>query len=289
MIKRGNAVAAVWVLAAVGWMGACGGGDDGGSDSATLGLSGGASPADIQQAFCERFAKELCAARTKCCAELPPDGPFTCEESVNGACYLRMDSELHDGWVFSAERIDATLQRLQTAAANCGAYRLPDRGDPFAPQVLALGDNCTAGSRSEPCAEGQRCVASKCAELLDEGDTCSNSSANPCGSGLYCNRGVCESVAALGEPCQGSAGCEGSLRCVPTDTDLLTNGSVCDTLHVAGETCSGPADCAGRSCGSSTCGPCTTDASCGEDGRCIAGECSTVFNYSGEDASYIEQ
>jgi hypothetical protein len=288
MIKRGNAVAAALALNAAVWMGACGGNDS--SNSATLGLSGG-SPDDIQKAYCDKFAKELCAARTKCCTNLPPDGAFSCEQSVSIDCALSTSTELHDGWVFSSERIDATIQRLQTAAANCSAYRLPGDDDPFAQREVAIGGSCVFGSTSEPCAKGLGCVGSECTALLAEGAACSNSSTNPCASGLYCNRGVCASVGAKGEACGGigagsDGGCAAGLSCVPTDTNAATNGSVCAGPQAAGEPCNRNGDCASRSCPSNLCVACTTDASCGAGGRCTAGECTTVFDYCGADPSY---
>jgi len=272
-------------------MGACGGADEG-SDSAALGLSGGGSQEDIQKAYCDKFSKELCAARTKCCTSVPPD-LVSCEQSVSIDCILSTGTQLHDGWVFSGERIDATLEALQTATANCGAYQLPQQRDAFAPQEVALGERCTPGATEEPCAKGLLCVDLECAEPLAKGATCSVSN-DGCGTGLFCSLGVCESVAALGQPCTGigrgkGSGCVAGLSCVPTDTNALTNDKVCAELQAAGEPCSRPTDCASRSCPSNTCVACTTDASCGTGGRCNAGECSTVFAYCGEDPNYFER
>jgi hypothetical protein len=279
-----NAAAAAGLFALGAWIAGCGskGGD---SNAAVLGLSG--SPSDMADAYCTRFASDFCAARSKCCMNLAPDGAFTCEQSISIDCTLTLGTEQHNGWVLSADSIQASLDRLKRASDACSSYRLPADSEAFAPKELAPGASCP-GSRGETCPSPQGCVKSKCTDLAAQGDSCASNEA--CAAGLTCPSTTqkCQPLGKLGEACQVSDNCAGALICAPTDTDALTNDRQCYERRAAGEPCGLKAECATNSCSGTTCDACT-DAACGAGGHCSGGACVYVFDQCSADPTYTQR
>lgn len=277
----GRAAAAAGVFALGSWIAGCGS-KGGESNAAVLGLSG--SPSDMAEAYCQRFASDFCAARSKCCMNLAPDGSFTCEQSISIDCGLTLDTQQHNGWVLSADRVQASLDRLKRASDACSSYRLPDEREAFAPKELTLGAFCP-GFMGETCPSPLGCVKSKCAPLAAQGDACSTSA--PCAAGLTCPRSTqkCQPLGKLGESCESGDDCSGALVCSTTDTDALTNDRQCFETRAAGEPCQLNGECATNSCGGSTCNACT-DAACGSGGHCAGGACVYVFNQCSADPTY---
>jgi len=113
---------------------------DGTVDFAVLGLRG-VTQDEIREAYCERYAEQLCAARAKCCTAL--SAPDTdCASNVENSCYSYASIDTREGALFSSERVKQVFDELERAVGTCAQYNLPRRNAPFALAPVARGGDC---------------------------------------------------------------------------------------------------------------------------------------------------
>jgi hypothetical protein len=182
---------------------------DGTVDFTVLGLRG-ATQDQIREAYCQRFAEQLCAARASCCTELSaPDS--SCVRDVHDKCYSDTSIGTRDGALFSPERVQQVFSTLKEAVdAACGKYFLPERGAPFAVKPVPRGGKCyDPGDYQTPqCEAGTRCDDSVCVDLVPDGGACVYDS--ECGQDSVCANRFCAAAGsprALGEQCGSGLQC----------------------------------------------------------------------------------
>jgi hypothetical protein len=222
---------------------------DGTVDFAVLGLRG-VTQDEIREAYCQRYAEQLCAARAKCCTAL--SAPDTdCVGDVEDSCYLDTSNGTGKGALFSSERVKQVFEALEQAVDTCAQYNLPQRSAPFAPTSVAPGGDCNdSGLYQEPqCAAGTRCDrrnGNVCVDVVPDGGACTYE--YECGS---------ESVCA-------------NKQCAPMGKQQ----------RALGEACGSGLQCASGACnGGNVCAACTSDANCvnraGAGLSCVQGRCGT--------------
>ena len=229
---------------------------EGGVDFAVLGLRG-ATQDQIRDAYCKRYAEQLCAARASCCSE-PSAQESSCASYVETSCYLDTSNGTRDGAVFSSERVQRVFDQLKRATdVPCGDYTLPQRPDPFAVVSVARGGNCADPGRyrSAQCEAGSNCVNSVCTEAVPAGGACSSTA--QCAEGNVCGR-----------------------TCVPIPAPAQL-----------GQTCSLDSNCASGVCRAGACTSCMVDADCvsftGIITSCVGGTCRGYFNACDDPPAYL--
>jgi len=230
---------------------------DGTVDFAVLGLRA-ATQDQIRDAYCKRYAEQLCAARTSCCSE-PSAQEAGCASDVETSCYLDTSNGTRDGAVFSSERVQQVFDQLKQAAdAPCGDYTLPQAPDPFAVVSVARGGNCAAPGRyrDAQCEAGTKCVSNVCTDAVAAGGACTSTA--------QCTEGTV---------------CGGRSGCVPIQAP-----------RALGQACNLNSNCASGVCKASVCASCMVDADCvnfaGIITACVGGTCQGYFNACDDPPAY---